>query len=240
VRAPRPRGGAPRLSREAFEVLKLVALRGGRSAPVLLSSREVGEALGVSQQSASQYILDLDAAGLISRSLGGRKQSLRLTPAGFQVLQKELSELRRLVEARTALRFSGVVVSGLGEGKYYLSLAGYKHQFIDRLGYTPFPGTLNVRLSSADIPRLADVKTLSGIRIDGFTDQGRTFGGATCYPSLLNGRDCHLILPDRTHYQDTAELIAPIELRRALRLKDQDGVTMEIGTGGSGSEGGAT
>lgn len=238
MKAPREDPGGPRLSREAFEVLKLVARCGGRGAPVLLSSREVGELLGTSQQSASQYLLDLTRAGYLTRSLGGRKQGLRVTPAGAQLLRKELAELRQIVERDATLSFAGVVVSGLGEGRYYLSQPGYLHQFEERLGYSPFPGTLNVKLKPADIPRLGDVKSLSGVRIDGFTAAGRTFGGATCYPSRLSGRACHLIFPDRTHYSDTAELIAPVELRKVLKLKDKDPVTMEVGTPGTPGDGG--
>jgi len=63
-------------------------------------------------------------------------------------------------------------------------------------------------------------------RIDGFEAAGRTFGGATCHPARMNGRDCHLIRPDRSHYKDVVEFIAPERLRDALRL--EDGVTVRI------------
>lgn len=218
-----------RPSREPFEVLKLLASRGAADAPVFLSSRELGEVLGVSQQAASQYLIELTEAGYLSRSLGGRKQGLRLTRAGTELLRRELAELRAILEGTGAVDLAGKVASGLGEGRYYLSLPGYVRQFQERLGYTPFPGTLNVKLGPSDVARLSEVKTLSGVRIDGFQDQGRTFGGATCYPSLLERRACHLIVPDRTHYSDVAELIAPVELRKALRLRDGDRVSLGIG-----------
>ena len=34
-----------------------------------------------------------------------------------------------------AVRFTGTVQSGLGEGRYYLSQPGYVVQFAERLGY---------------------------------------------------------------------------------------------------------
>ena len=34
----------------------------------------------------------------------------------------------------------------MGEGSYYMSLKGYKKQFKEKLGYEPFPGTLNLKL----------------------------------------------------------------------------------------------
>ncbi|MDE1819509.1 MAG: DUF120 domain-containing protein [Euryarchaeota archaeon] len=219
------------LSREAFGVLKLLASRGASEAPVFLSSRELGEAIGASQQAASQYLIALTQQGLLTRSLSGRKQGLSLTPAGAQVLRKELEELKSIVEGPSPLELTGGVVSGLGEGRYYLSIGGYVSQFRSRLGYKPFPGTLNVKLTPEGLARLGKVRSLAGVRIDGFTDQGRTFGGANCYPSKLNGRPCHLIVPDRTHYSDVAEFIAAVELRRALRLKDGDTVEMVVGDG---------
>lgn len=225
-RADGPR--AP-LSREQFELLKLLAARGATSAPLLLTSGEVGELLGVSQQAASNYLRELARAGLLTRTLQGRKQALGVTPAGVKLLREELTELRRIVEGTGTLELRGVVVSGLGEGRYYLSIPGYLKQFERKLGYTPFPGTLNVKLAGEALSRLPEAKGLAGVRIDGFQDQGRTFGGASCIPSLLSGRPCHLIVPDRTHYVDVAEFIAPVELRRVLKLKDQDPVDMRLG-----------
>ncbi len=220
-----------RLPRESFEVLKLLAARGAREAPVFLSSRELGEVLGVSQQAASQYLIALTEKGYLERVLGGRKQGLKLTASGTQVLRKELHELRTIVEGAQPFDLEGTVVSGLGEGKYYLSIPGYVSQFRRSLGYEPFPGTLNVRLAPAEASRLENVGAIQGVRIEGFQDQGRTFGGATCYPSLLNGTTCHLIVPDRTHYTDVAEFIAPVELRKVLGLHDEDRVRIGIGKG---------
>ena len=41
---------------------------------------------------------------------------------------------------------NGTVQSGLGEGAYYMSLRPYTDQFLEILGFSPFPGTLNVQL----------------------------------------------------------------------------------------------
>ena len=101
-------------------------------------------------------------------------------------------------------------------------------QFTERLGYAPYPGTLNVRLRPAETRRLGVVRDWNGVRIDGFEAGGRTFGGATCYPAKLNGRPCHLIRPDRSHYQDVIEFVAAERLRTRLRLKDGDAVKAEL------------
>lgn len=40
--------------------------------------------------------------------------------------------------------FTGRVFSGVGEGSFYVSL--YSKKFLEKLGFRPYPGTLNLRL----------------------------------------------------------------------------------------------
>ncbi len=213
---------------EELLLLRQLARLGADRTPVVLSSRELGEKLGVSQQAADRYLLALAGAGLIDRSLGGRKQSLTLKAPGLELLRRDYHELRRIFEGPARLAFTGTVVSGLGEGRYYLTQPGYMVQFAERLGYAPYPGTLNVRLTPSDLARVGPVKEWKGIRIDGFSAAGRTFGGATCLAARLGGRPSHLITPDRTSHVDVIEFIAPEFLREALHLKDGDPVAVEI------------
>jgi len=218
---PRPRG-------EALAVLKVLAIAGGDHAPVIFTSREIGERIGVSQQAADRYLLALEASGLISRSLAQRRQRLLLTPAAMQLLRSEYHGYRRIFEGPAKMSLNGKVASGLGEGRYYLSQPGYLLQFTERLGYSPYPGTLNVRVGPEALRRASLVSEWSGVRVDGFHASGRTFGGATCFPARMNGHPCHLIHPDRSHYKDVIEFIARDCLRDALHLKDDDSVQVVI------------
>jgi riboflavin kinase, archaea type len=225
---PAPENGRPRPKGEALAVLKVLAHDGADHTPVLLTSREVGERIGVSQQAADRYLVALERKGLITRSLGQRRQRLQLTPTAMEVLRTEYHTYRRIFEGPSRLSYSGKVASGLGEGRYYLSQPGYVVQFSERLAYTPYPGTLNVRLSGEALRKAAVVSDWSGIRIDGFQASGRTFGGATCFAARMNGRSCHLIHPDRTHYKDVVEFVAADCLREKLHLKDGDTVTIDL------------
>lgn len=230
--APRPASaegaGGPRTRGELLAVLKLLAHAGADHTPFVVTSRELGERLGVSQQAADRYLMELERRGLVDRSLASRRQRLSLSPAGLELLRGEYRAYRRIFEGPARLSIPGEVASGLGEGRYYLSQPGYVLQFTERLGYTPYPGTLNVRIRPAEARRMQAVRDWSGIRIDGFEAGGRTFGGATCYPARLSGRACHLIRPDRSHYQDVIEFVASERLRTRLRLKDGDPVTAEL------------
>ena len=210
------------------DTLKHIALLGGTKEYVALSSKELGKALGVSQQSASQRILELLEADLIQRDLAVRRQRVRLAPKGVEVLRREYADYRRVFEAREGLLVRGTVTSGLGEGAFYMKQRGYKEQFRRRLGFEPFEGTLNLRVGAADLSALDVLRGEEGILIEGFSDGGRTFGGAKCFPATVNDIECHAILPLRTHHTDNLELIARAHLRSKLGLVDGDLVDVNI------------
>jgi riboflavin kinase, archaea type len=221
-------GNRPRPKGETLAVLKFLAMSGGDQTPVVVTSRELGGRIGVSQQAADRYLVALEKRGLLTRTLAQRRQRLLLTPAGMALLRTEYRSYHRIFEGPGTLTFSGTVASGLGEGRYYLSQPGYVIQFTERLGYAPYPGTLNVRVDGPALRKVGLVGSWTGLRIDGFEATGRTFGGATCFPARMNGHPCHLIHPDRTHYQDVVEFVAADRLRDALGLKDDDPVQVDI------------
>ncbi|MGA8542280.1 MAG: DUF120 domain-containing protein [Thermoplasmata archaeon] len=209
-------------------MLKVLALAGADHTPVVVTSRELGERIGVSQQAADRYLVALEKRGLVTRSLAQRRQRLLLTGDAMALLRTEYQSYHRIFEGPNKINFSGKVASGLGEGRYYLSQPGYVVQFTERLGYAPYPGTLNVRVGESALRKVALLGNWTGLRIDGFQASGRTFGGATCFPGWMNGHPCHLIHPDRTHYQDVVEFVAVDCLRDALRVKDDDPVQLDV------------
>jgi riboflavin kinase len=109
-------------------------------------------------------------------------------------------------------------------------------QFDDRLGYEPFPGTLNVDLADDSVRRRSAVESLDPVPIDGWEDDERTYGPAVCYPATVETADgrtyegAHTIAPERTHHDDDQlEIIAPDKLRDELGLGDGDHVTVYVG-----------
>ncbi len=210
------------------DTLKQIALRGGVQEFVSMSSKELGKALGVSQQSASQRILELLNDGLIARDLASRRQRVRISTKGLEVLQQEYADYQRIFDVRERLMIVGRATSGLGEGAFYMRQRGYREQFRKKLGYEPYEGTLNVRIQGADVAKLRILVDTGGIPIDGFEANGRTFGGAKCFPSTLKGIRCAVILPIRTHYTDTIEVISKEYLRGQLGIADGDSVTLEL------------
>ena len=211
-----------------LSILRLIATLGGQHTPVILTSREIGQKVGVSQQAADRYLIALESRGLLVRQLAARRQRLSIPPAAMELLRHEYQGYRRIFEGPAVIRFSGRVQSGLGEGRYYLSQPGYVLQFTERLGYSPYPGTLNIGVPPEALTQVETVRHWAGVRIDGFHAAGRTFGGATCYVARLSGRACHAIVPDRTHHQNVVEFVAPECLREALHIQDGDAIDVQI------------
>ena len=100
----------------------------------------------------------------------------------------------------------------------------YKEQFLSKLHFQPYPGTLNLRVRKEDQEEVRFLEASPFILIEGFTDAGRSFGPAKCFLSKIADKvDGALILPVRTHYSgDVVELISPKFLREQLHLKDGD------------------
>jgi len=91
------------------------------------------------------------------------------------------------------------------------------------LGFTPYPGTLNIRLTEQkDLMNFAKILTHKPIIIKGFRDNQRTFGDGLAYPASIEDKIQGAVVRSlRTVYDVTVvELVAPVYLRRALSLKN--------------------
>ena len=179
--------------------LRKLALLGAMDDYIAISSRELGEALEMSQQSASKRILELLDEKYIVRDLGARRQRIKLTQKGIDDLKKEYNEYRRIFELTDHITIHGNVVSGMGEGGYYICQDGYKAQFQSKLGFSPFEGTLNIQVDPEDVGKLDVVRSTAGIMISGFSNDGRSFGDVIAYRLRHRGPG---EVPLRGHHRD--------------------------------------
>jgi len=114
----------------------------------------------------------------------------------------------------------GKVVSGVGEGKFFLSLEGYRKQLKNKFGIEPFKGTLNVKIDEKYIDKFDKLKEKQAIMIDGFKKDDKEFGPVKCFSCTINSTNCYLIMPEKSRYKDVAEIISENKLRDKLGLKD--------------------
>ena len=208
----------------------------GNQKEIKISSGELGEIMGVSQQTASRRIQDLEKLGWIYREIDGKTQIIKIPKKGADVLLQVYKTLKNILEN---IMIVGKVSGGMGEGGYYVAIKGYYEQFQKKLGFKPYLGTLNLELNDLNISLLREnFETRPPIIIDGFKDEnsGRTYGAVRCYScciSKLEDRENKLqaaILDiERTHHKkNIIEILAEPYLRDKFLLKDGDKIIIEL------------
>jgi len=206
---------------------------GARNRTIKVSTEYLAEKMGASQQTASRNLIELDKKAWIKRTITPEGCLIKITETGATELKKLYSNLRLIMEAAYPLSVTleGVLFTGLGEGAYYVTRDKYRKQFIEKLGFDPYPGTLNLKLTSEyDTKARSELETYPGIEIEGFKDESRTFGNVKCYPVVINNKmKGAVIFALRSHYNSSVlEIIAPTYLRSQLKLKDGHKVKVEV------------
>jgi len=215
-------------------ILTLIFLvsKGAKNNFIPITTTLLGNNIKKSQQAASKHLRELEKDGFIERLMSGRKVSVKVTEKGYSEIVKLSIILRSSLESLPSfVELKGSVVSGMGEGAYYMSLKGYTQQFLKKIGYIPFPGTLNIKLEQPEhIEAVSQFDAIDGVFIDGFSDGKRTYGWAKCFKSKLNNSiDCELIRLERSHHDKTiVELISKRNLRKLAKLTDGTKVTITV------------
>ena len=111
-------------------------------------------------------------------------------------------------------------------------------QFNDKLSWKPYKGTFNLRLDDDEVPKIEAMKAAEGILINGFQEEGRTFGKAWIFKCTLENdnkviENCAIISPKRTHYKRVVEIISPTYLRKNLNVEDGAKFKIEVDLGNS-------
>jgi riboflavin kinase len=218
--------------RHLFVLLKLAEM-GAHRRTAKISTEYLAGKLGSSQQTASRYLIELDKMRWIERTITAEGCLIRITDLGVKELQKLYTSLRFLMEAAypPSITLEGTVSTGLGEGAYYISKEQYRRQFMEKLGFDPYPGTLNLKLTTDyDVKARNELEAYPAVEVEGFTDEDRTFGPVKCYPLTIENKVKGALLSAlRSHYDvSVIEIIAPVHLRKHLKLKDGHKVKVEV------------
>ena len=212
--------------------LSYLLSKGAKHNYVTVTTSLLGKNIKKSQQAASKHLLELEQNQFIERIINGRNISVKITAKGFSEMVKLAAVLQKSLDSFPShVELKGILVSGMGEGAYYMALKGYTKQFKSKIGYVPFPGTLNVRLDQKTHQEaIKQFKTLEGIKIKSFSDGTRTYGWVKCFPAKLNNSiSCELIMLERTHHDDSIiELISKTCMRKIGKLKDGSKVSIKI------------
>lgn len=212
--------------------LSYLLSKGAKYNYVTITTSSLGKNIKKSQQAASKHLLELEQNQFIERIISGRNISVKITSKGYSEMVKLLSILKKSLDSSPSyVDLQGTLVSGMGEGAYYMGLKGYTKQFKSKIGYIPFPGTLNVRLDKKiHQEAIKQFETLNGVKIQSFSDGKRTYGWVKCFQAKINNSiNCELIILERTHHDESIiELISKVCIRKSAKLKDGSKISIRI------------
>lgn len=121
----------------------------------------------------------------------------------------------------------GIVSSGLAEAFDFTQLDWVKEQCLERLGFVPYPGTLNLKVDEEYLNAIKELREQEGIEIIPPTPD---FCKAISYRTSIKEIDAAVVIPLVKDYpEDIIEIIAPIKLKEALSIKDGDRLMISIG-----------
>lgn len=208
-----------------FTLYTLMKL-GASKTPIRISTTQLSDEIGGSQQSASRHLQVLEKEGLLERNISPGGSKVTITAAGQAELDQILQELKWHLEGKESetVTFMGELVSGLFEGAYYISKEGYQRQIKEKLGFKAFPGTLNVKIKEEEYDKRQMLERGPSIRLEGFKDGERSFGAARVYHCIINDdEEGAMIVAERSsHDYSVMEIISPHYLRRTMELADGD------------------
>jgi riboflavin kinase len=121
----------------------------------------------------------------------------------------------------------GKIIAGQGGGTKFLSLPWVQKQIIEKLGFKPFPGTLNLRLTKESIKIKKELvetgKAIIIVPVKGFCC-------GLCYKArIMDKINGAFIIPQVPSYSEALlEVIAPVSLRKTLKLREGDEVRLTV------------
>jgi riboflavin kinase len=123
------------------------------------------------------------------------------------------------------IAFKGTVFSGTGEGKKFIELPWVKRQIEEKLGFTPYAGTLNIRLTKESAQKKRRLNEAEKFEIK--PEEGYCTG--ILIKAKIKNLSCALIIPQIPSYpQDELEVVAAWNLRERLSLTDGCTVSVDV------------
>jgi riboflavin kinase len=133
-----------------------------------------------------------------------------------------------IYQMKKNMTLSGKIVSGVKQGAFFTQLDWFKVQCQAQLGFKPYAGTLNLEISTDDVPKVEVLEQEAEIE---FIPPDSTFCSGKAYPVMVEGIRAAIVIPAeevRVHGKNIVELISDLKLKDALKVDDGDFVTLTI------------
>jgi riboflavin kinase len=123
------------------------------------------------------------------------------------------------------IQFTGRVVSGNGDGKKFLELYWVKRQIEQKLGFTPYPGTLNVALSEESAKRKKLLEKANSKKVC----PAEGYCSGLLFNAFIGSLKCAIVVPEVAGYpKSLLEVISSLYLRGVLQLEDGNEITVTV------------
>ena len=126
------------------------------------------------------------------------------------------------------LTVTGKIVSGEKKGAVFTQLDWVQQQCQEKLGFKPFPGTLNLEIEEEKTPLIEAFLQNDGITL---VPPDSNYCTGHVYPASIMGVGGAIVAPAddvRVHAKNIIELIAPTSLKEALDVDDGDQIMLVI------------
>jgi CTP-dependent riboflavin kinase len=123
---------------------------------------------------------------------------------------------------------TGKVASGAQRAAYFINLPWVQEQCVEKLGFRPYPGTLNIKVSEEGLLSVMELRKSKGIIL---SSPSAEFCSAKALPALVELIGCAIIIPPENvsiHAENTLEIMAPVKLKDALGIRDGDLLTIVV------------
>ena len=118
------------------------------------------------------------------------------------------------------LVITGKIISGAGEGAYFTQIGWVQQQCDEKLGFKPYPGTLNLEISEEYFSIVEYLAQKIGIEL---ISPDPNFCNAKVFPVSLGDIIGAIVLPEekvRVHPRNIIEIIAPLNIKASLNVQD--------------------
>jgi len=123
------------------------------------------------------------------------------------------------------IELNGKVFAGNGEGQKYIVRPWVKREIEKKLGFTPYAGTLNLKLSEESVKQKSLLEKNAFLRV--CAAEGCCSG--LIFKASIDTTECAVVIPEVDGYpQEVLEIIAWTNLRERLQLQDGENVIVTV------------
>ena len=123
---------------------------------------------------------------------------------------------------------TGKIVSGIKQGAFFTQLDWVQEQCLEKLGFKPYPGTLNLEIAHENMAIIEALRPQEGVEL---VPPDTNFCSGFLFPITVEGISGAIVAPAddvRVHGKNIIEIISHLGLKDALGVEDGDYVSLIV------------